>query len=109
MSVPVAMTVATYVLLGMAICAAWCAPIRIGTRLLHPWLILLLAATLAGLFAHVLAWPALASLLILVALAQQAASPGTPDGRRKAALASLLAWSLALALHALPGFHNVLL
>lgn len=103
----------TYILLGLAIVAVWVPPVRVGGRDLSSWTFAFGAAVAAGLHSGVLSWPALVPLAAMVGLAWLESRwrrhwAGFTWRRGIAgALAGLLA--LALALHALPGFHNAVL
>jgi hypothetical protein len=103
----------TYSLLGLAIVAVWFAPIRVAGRALAPWALAFAAAVASGLASGILSWPALIPLAAMAGLAWlEMRWRGKGEGLTwcrgiAGATAGLLA--LALALHALPGFHNVAL
>ncbi|RZL01666.1 MAG: CPBP family intramembrane metalloprotease [Rubrivivax sp.] len=96
----------TFVLLGASIASVWLPSLRLGQRTaIAPWAVLHGAAVAAGLASGVLAWPAVAALSALAGLCWGA--------ERRADRRTGWAWSLAagtlalaLALHAVPGFHN---
>jgi uncharacterized protein len=100
----------TYILLGLAILAVWFPPVRVGGRVLAPWAFAFGAAVAVGLAGGVLSWPAILPLAAMAGLARLESRwcrQGEGFGWRRGiagTLAGLLA--LALALHALPGFHN---
>jgi uncharacterized protein len=103
----------TYFLLGLAIVAVWFAPIRVAGRALAPSALAFAAAVASGLASGILSWPALIPLAAMAGLAGlesrwRRKRDGNPWRRGLAgALAGLI--GLALALHALPGFHNTVL
>jgi len=94
------------VLLGLAIAAAWLPIPRWRGIPLPAWVALFVAAILAGAASGMLAPAAVTALALAGALA--AAARLAPRGRGWFMLL-LAAWTLALALHVLPGFHNPLL
>lgn len=95
-----------FVLLVVSICAAWLSPLSVRQRLrVHPWAIIYAAAVIAAFAQGFLQVSAVASLIVLVALALWT----TRATRRAAywlAFALLLLLCLALALHKVPGFNN---
>jgi len=93
----------SFVLLGLAVAAAWLPAPRLRGVPVPPWAVVFAAATGAGVATGLLAPTALAALLMLCGLA--AAACFAPRGRP---LFTLLAasWALALSLHVMPGFHN---
>lgn len=109
-----------YFLLGLAIFCIWVPPLRVAAHVLPPWILAFAAAVASGLASGVLSWPALIPLGALAGLARLesgfrrngAVTLVPPHSDRGAkwvrglagASAGLIA--LALALHALPGFHN---
>lgn len=96
----------TFALLGASIASVWLPSWPLGQRItIAPWAVLYVAATLAGLASGVLAWPAVVALSALAALCLGARHHVGHRGAWAWALAAG-AMSLALALHALPGFHN---
>lgn len=98
-----------FILLGLAICAAWIEPVRIGSRSCSPWVVFFIAAVCAGLITGVLEWYALIGLGSLWCVAHLYGNKTSAKWERAAlgTLTTLIA--LALALHKLPGFHNPLL
>jgi membrane protease YdiL (CAAX protease family) len=103
-------SIATFGLLGLAICSVWFPPIRIGKQLaLPPWPLLFVAAVVAGLFSGHVAWVgvmALAAFAILVYFAKQ---PLPSRALRAIAGALVIIGSLALGMHFVPGFHHAVL
>src|SRR5690349_4138942 len=99
----------TFVLLGLAVCAVWIPPtnLRNGVRL-FPWTILFAISAACGVAQGVLKPAALLALVVLFALAWW-----VPQLRRPVAfcigMIVLAVLSLALALHAVPGFNNPVL
>ncbi|WP_020651490.1 CPBP family intramembrane glutamic endopeptidase [Massilia niastensis] len=96
----------TFGLLFAAIAVAWLPPLRVGaTFSFAAWQALLGAAVVAGLVQGFLSAPALVALALLAALAVGAerAAGKVP---RVLLLAAAMLVILALALHAVPGFHN---
>lgn len=96
--------VVTYVLLGLAIIAVWLPALRVAGRAVAPWAVLFVAAVAVGLLAGALAWPAVFALALLAGLCQAAQRFEGPA--RAAITVVVLLFSLALSVHALPGFHN---
>ncbi|TCS35128.1 hypothetical protein EDC30_11141 [Paucimonas lemoignei] len=100
---------AAFVLLALAVCATWARPMAVGRWRLAPWLLLFIAAIVAGMLTGVLEWP---GLIALAALAYCAYRTGRNDASRAQqwvfGIATALL-TLALALHRLPGFHNPVL
>ena len=92
----------TFVLLGLAIAAAWIPAPRLGGIAVAPWVPLFGAAVLAGALAGVLAPVAIVALAVLCGFA--AAARFAPRGRGLLTVVAA-AWALALSLHVLPGFH----
>lgn len=95
---------ATYVLLGLAIVAVWLPHVQFAGRTIAPWSILFVAAVTSGLLAGVLAWPAVVALGLLAGLCLAAQRFDGPA--RIAITVVVLLFSLALSIHAVPGFHN---
>lgn len=96
--------VATFVLLGLAIAAVWLPTLHLAGRAIAVWPFLFVAAAVAGLMAGVLAWPAVAALAVLAGLCYAAQQV---SGAVRVILTLLvLVLSLALSVHALPGFQN---
>jgi membrane protease YdiL (CAAX protease family) len=96
----------TFVLLVLAVCAAWLPPAPAGkTFRLHLWMLLYAASVAAAVVQGFVAASGVAALVVLVALAwwlTRAQQPGT----YWLAFALLLALCLALGMHKVPGFHN---
>lgn len=97
----------TFALLGAAIASVWLPSWQPpGARLsIAPWLVLHALAMVAGLISGILTWPAVLALLALAGLCL-GAERFDGQGAGKACTALAAALGLALALHALPGFHN---
>lgn len=95
---------ATYVLLGLAIAAVWLPCWRVAGRDVAPWALLFVAAVASGVLTGVLAWPAVAALGLLAGLCH--AVQRFKGAARVALTVGVLLFSLALSVHALPGFHN---
>jgi len=96
--------VATYVLLGLAICAVWLPAFSLSGRAIAVWPVLFAASMVAGLLAGVLAWPAVGALGVLAGLCY--AAQRANGAARTVLTLVVLALSLALSVHALPGFNN---
>lgn len=95
-----------FVLLVVSICAAWLSPLSVGQRLrVHPWAIVYAAAVIAAFAQGFLQVSAVASLIVLVALALWM-TRATHKAAYWLAFALLLVLCLALALHKVPGFNN---
>jgi len=95
-----------FVLLVVSICAAWLSPLSVGQRLrVHPWAIIYAAAVIAAFAQGLLQVSAVASLIVLVALALWM-TRATHKAAYWLAFALLLVLCLALALHKVPGFNN---
>lgn len=100
----------TFGLLGIAICAVWLPPIRIGERLALPlWPFLFIGSLISGLHAGYLDWPAVPALGLLALAGWFATRPVAQAPQRIlfGALAVLIA--PALAMHRLPGFDSPVL
>ncbi len=97
-----------FVLLALAVIAAWLPAWRPGRRVVPPWTVLLAAATAAGIAGGVLQATAVAALAVLCGLAWAATrAHGTlPRGALMAASALL---ALAVSLHLVPGFARPLI
>ncbi len=96
----------TFALLGPSICAVWLPAIAVPSwRPVPPWLLLFVAAIVAGISTGVLQWPAALSLALLAALAWSSRNLGCTLLRVLATLGAIVL-ALALALHAVPGFMN---
>jgi uncharacterized protein len=99
-----------YVLLGVAVLTVWLPAARVAGHRILAWPLVFLASIASGLVSGALAWPALVPLAPLAGLAalesrwRQIGAGLTWRRASAGTLAGLLA--LALALHALPGFHN---
>lgn len=100
-------TLATYLLLAAAICAAWAKPVAIGPVLLKPWIALFTAALAVGMAAGVLRWPAVAALAVLGGMAGMTANAARRHQRVVFGIATAVL-ALALALHKVPGFNNAI-
>lgn len=99
----------TFALLACAIASVWWPKTCPGGKgMVAPWMVLFAAAMVAGCFAGVLTTPAVIALLVMAGICLKAASLGA---RRQAGGWTWAAggFGLALALHALPGFHNPML
>ena len=99
----------TFVLLGLAVCAVWIPPLGLqnGVRL-RPWVILFALSAACGVAQGVLQPAALVALAVLLALAWRVPRLPGPVARC-IGLIALAALSLALAVHAVPGFNNPVL
>lgn len=99
----------TFALLGAAIASSWLPSWRLNphTRI-APWAVLHAMAVLAGLAHGLLTWPALLALMAMAGLCLAAERLGG-RGAGQACTIAAGALGLALALHALPGFHNPML
>lgn len=99
-----------YSLLGLAIVSVWFPALRYGERSLMAWPVFLAVAVGCAFASGLLTWPALVPLAAITALAWteiRFRRAGARRGwRRNVAGAAAGAIALALALHALPGFHN---
>lgn len=96
----------SFALLGLAIFAVWLPAVRVASwPPVPPWVPLFAAAVVGGLFAGVLLWAGALSLMVLAALAWSSRHAGNRWMRLFATLA-VIALSLALMLHVVPGFRN---
>lgn len=100
---------AALVLLALAICAAWANPIPVGPWRVAPWLLLFIAAVVAGMLTGMLEWPALVALGALIYCAYRAGDQNTSKAQQWVFGMATALLTLALALHKLPGFHNPIL
>ncbi|WP_188564179.1 CPBP family intramembrane glutamic endopeptidase [Undibacterium terreum] len=100
----------TFLLLGLAIGAAWLKPIPITARFsLHPWLLVFSLSVISGLFASILNIAAVAALVIFTVSAYLVVRPQAPRTQRVLFGAITTMIALALAMHKLPGFNNPVL
>jgi CAAX protease family protein len=94
-----------FLLLALAICAAWLPALPLGGRFrLPPWTLLYAAALLAAFVQGTVQANAVLALGVLIGLAL--ALRHTNGLGQGLAFALLLAWSAALVLHKVPGFDN---
>ncbi len=99
----------TFLLLGLAMCAVWLPPVRLGGRCTVPsWVPVFAASVAVGVVSGVLAWPAVLALGVFALTAWGALHAPAAWGRH-VLLASCGTMALALALHRVPGFNNPLL
>jgi len=96
----------TFVVLGLAICAAWCPPIRVrGLGSIPLWAVLFVIATGLGFAFGVLSWHALGTLAAMFSAAELSRRLTTPAVRIGLTVVVALI-AVGLALHLFPGFHN---
>lgn len=96
----------SFALLGPSICAVWLPAIRVlSGKPVPPWVVLFAAAVIAGIATGVLQWSGAVSLLVLAALAW-GARIAENKWLRLFAIGGVIVLSLALAVHAVPGFRN---
>jgi uncharacterized protein len=96
----------SFALLGPSIASVWLPAIPVPAwRPVPPWVLLFIAAVVAGLLTGVLAWPAVVALAVLAALAWSSRNSGNSWVKGAATLGVVLL-ALALAIHAVPGFRN---
>lgn len=88
-------------------CLLWL-PVPRLKKLPVPWQIMLVSALLLGVSAGLLELTAIAAVIALWVLARAAARPDSPAGIRRLAWFAVAALALALGLHAVPGFNNLL-
>lgn len=100
-------TLATYILLAAAICAAWAKPLGFGRSAIQPWLAFFVAALAFGLAAGVLRAPAIVALAVLAGTTYMTARAPQRYVRVVCGVVTALL-ALALAIHKLPGFNNVI-
>lgn len=98
-----------FVLLALAIGAAWARPLRIGAWQVAPWLSLLAAAVITGWVAGLLQWPAVAVLILLTYCAYRAGQDHAGSVRCWYFGMATMLLTLGLAAHRFPGFHNPVL
>lgn len=99
----------TFALLGAAIASSCLPSWRPGPHIrIAPWAVLHAMAVLAGLAQGLLTWPALLALMAMAGLCLGAERWGSRSAGQACTIAAG-ALGLALALHALPGFHNPIL
>lgn len=99
----------SFALLACAIASVWWPrPILGSSRAVAPWLGLYAAAVIAGVATGVLTVIAVIALVVLIGVCLMAMRLGSRPGAGFWTLAAG-GLGLALALHALPGFHNPLL
>ncbi|MEV4782800.1 CPBP family intramembrane glutamic endopeptidase [Burkholderia sp. LMU1-1-1.1] len=98
-------TIATYILLAAAICAAWAKPVALGRVALPPWLAFFVAALAFGMAAGVLRSPAIVALAALAGTAYMTARAPRQYVRVIFGVVTAVL-ALALAIHKLPGFNN---
>lgn len=97
----------TFILLAAAIGAAWLPSVQVGRQSrIALWPFLFVAAILSGLAAGTLTWAAIVGLGMFVTIAALAARPDA--SRLQKIIFGLLTavFTLALAMHSLPGFSN---
>lgn len=100
----------TFGALGLAICCVWLKPIRFGNSfLIPPWVILFASAVVAGLATGYLKWPAVIELALVGFFAFIATRKNVSRTLRVIFGFLVAVFSLALAMHKLPGFNNPLL
>lgn len=100
----------TFVLLALAIAAAWCPwQFRWGPHCLRPWALLHMAAVLCALLAGFVQMAGVAALVALAWLARSDAGGGGPPPLRCARGALLVVLGAGLAAHVIPGFDNPVL
>lgn len=100
-------TLATYILLAAAICAAWAKPLNFGRTAIQPWLAFFVAALAFGMAAGVLRAPALVALAALAGAAYLTARAPQRYVRVVCGVVTAVL-ALALAVHKLPGFNNAI-
>ncbi|MBP1204895.1 membrane protease YdiL (CAAX protease family) [Duganella sp. 1411] len=100
-------TLATYILLAAAICAAWAKPISLGRAAIQPWLAFFVAALAFGMAAGVLRAPAIVALAALAGSAYLTARAPQRYVRVVCGVVTAVL-ALALAVHKLPGFNNAI-
>lgn len=98
-------TLVTFGLLGFAVLALWLPPtIRIGR--LRPWSVLFIAAIAAALFMGILGWTALLWIALFAYLCRLLGQRRFTGWRHGPLIGLVVAGTLALGMHALPGFYN---
>ena len=98
-------TLATYILLAAAICAAWAKPVALGRSAVKPWVPFFVAALALGVAAGVLRAPAIVALAALAGTSYMTARAPQRYVRVVFGVVTALL-ALALAIHKLPGFNN---
>jgi membrane protease YdiL (CAAX protease family) len=103
-------SVATFGLLGLAICSVWFPPLRFGKKVaLPPWPLIYTAAVVAGLFSGHVTWIGAVILAAFAGLVYLAAKPLPSPALRMIAGVLAMCVALALGLHVLPGFQSAVL
>jgi membrane protease YdiL (CAAX protease family) len=101
---------ATFGLLGLAICSVWFPPIRFGIQVaLPPWPPLFIAAVIAGLVSGYVTWVGAMGLAAFATTAFFARQPLPTRALRAIVGMFAMIAALALAIHALPGFNKAVL
>lgn len=99
----------SFALLGPSIASVWLPAISVPAwRPVPPWVLLFIAAVVAGLLTGVLTWTAVLSLAVLALLAWSSQNAGNA-GLRAASTTAVVVLALALAIHVIPGFRNPIL
>jgi len=100
----------TFLLLGIAICAAWLKPVPVTAKFaFHPWLLVFAVSIISGVFTNILTLPAVLALVIFTGSAYLVVRPKAPRTQRVLFGAATMLIALALAMHKLPGFNNPIL
>src|SRR4051812_1269387 len=97
----------TFGLLGLSICSVWLSLNPLGARVrISPWILLFIAALLAGLAGAYITFPAVICLVVFGIVSYLASSADASRLQRifLGGLTAILA--LGLAIHRLPGFNN---
>ena len=98
-------TLATYILLAAAICAAWAKPVALGRSSEKPWAPFFVASLALGVAAGVLRAPAIVALAALAGTSSMTARAPQRYARVLFGVTTAVL-ALALAIHKLPGFNN---